>query len=301
MRWSVCVALVFGLPTIPQITETLEKVQKGLGHLHDIDGLDALQASIESTLMTLKADSKTDDEKRMAAQHVQKEILGFKEVLSARQAELQAQTESAGKLQSLAKTDDAAVAANALFADLVAVQDAPMEAQMKVLKSEQYAKLPAAAAVLKMVAGTKTEADEESLASLVGKFLDGHLEEGAVKSPAAKATDQLSAIEGSLMARSKRLQTEVRSMDQAEKARESQTHQGLGLKADAESDGIAKAAKALKFFDKAAHRTFLKSRATKVSEEASLDKAVDAIKHHDIKTVTKILASLKQLDAHPIV
>merc|ERR1719146_613557 len=89
-------------PTIPQITETLEKVQKGLENLHGIDGLDALQADIESTLMTLKAKSKTDDEKRLAAKHVKQE-------------ELQAQTESAGKLQTLSKADDATTLANALF------------------------------------------------------------------------------------------------------------------------------------------------------------------------------------------
>merc|ERR1719359_2718216 len=110
----LCVALAFGLPTIPQITKTLEKVQHGLEHLHDIDGLDALQADIESTLMTLKAKSKTDDEKRMAAKHVEAEIKDFKEVLTARQDELQAQTESAGKLETISHESTA----QTLFADL---------------------------------------------------------------------------------------------------------------------------------------------------------------------------------------
>jgi len=290
----LCVALAFGLPTIPQITQTLEKVQKGLEHLHDIDGLDALQADIESTLMTLKAKSKTDDEKRMAAKHVQQEILQFKEVLSARQEELQAQTESAGRLQSLAKEDSAAATANALFSDLLSVQDAPMPEQLKVLEDKKYAELPATKAVL-----AEPRDDDESLAIKVGHFLDGHHDEP--KSPKKQGADQLAAIEGSLVARSKRLQAEVRSMDSAEKARESQTQSSLGLKAGAETDGIAKAAQALKFFDKAAHRKFLKQRATKVAEEEDLDKAVDAIKRHDIKAVTKMLESLKQLDPHPIV
>ena len=46
--------------------------------------------------------------------------------------------------------------------------------------------------------------------------------------------------------------------------------------ADQESTGIAKAAQALKFFDKAAHRKFLKSRATKVPGEGRDRRAVGA-------------------------
>merc|ERR1719146_220733 len=237
-------------PTIPQITETLEKVQKGL----------------------------------------EAEIKEFKQVLTARQEELQAQTESAGKLETISKTSTA----QTLFADLVDVQDAPMDQQLKVLKEKKYADLPAVKEVLAM----KLD-DGESLALKVGHFMDGHHEEA--KSPTKSTTEQLSAISGSLLARSKRLQAEVKAMDAAEKNREQQTSGALGLKADAESTGIAKAAQALKFFDKAAHRKFLKSRATKVAEEADLDKAVDAIKRHDVKAVTKILDSLKQLDPQPLV
>merc|ERR1719247_442257 len=225
-------------PTIPQITETLEKVQKGLENLHGIDGLDALQADLESTLMTLKA--KTEDEKRLAAKHVQAEIREFKDVLTAKQEELQAQTESAGKLESISHSNTA----QTLFSDLVEVQDAPLAEQMKVLQDKKYADLPATKAVLAL----KLD-DGESLAVKVGHFLDGHHDEA--KSPTKSTTEQLLAIEGSLEARGKRLGAEVKAMDAAEKSRETQTNDALGLKADQESTGIAKAAQALKFFDKA--------------------------------------------------
>merc|ERR1719263_1441102 len=96
-------------PTIPQITETLEKVQK-----------------------------------RLDAKHVQAEIREFKDVLTAKQEELQAQTESAGKLESISHSNTA----QTLFSDLVEVQDAPLAEQMKVLQDKKYADLPATKAVL---------------------------------------------------------------------------------------------------------------------------------------------------------
>jgi len=292
---SLLLALVCAEPTIDQLATALENVQKGLGALPTSpEGMDALQANIASAVATLRSDA-SDEDKRRAAKHAQEEIVEFKSILTARQDELEQQSQGAQKLQAMDAKGIEADTAAALFKQLLTVQDAPMDEQLKLVKSEKYAKLKVAEEVA--ADQEKTGQTTTPLAISVGLFLDGHKESLKKATPVA----QLTAIEGSLEARAKRLDAEVRSMDSAEKAREGQAGKTLDMKGDGISDAIKEAQKSLKFFDKAAHHKFLKQRSTKVHEEADLNDAVAAIKKGDTKAVTKILESLKQLDPHPLI
>jgi hypothetical protein len=293
MRFAL-ITLAAALPSIPQITEALEKVHAGLGALKSSpEGLDSLQADLVKTIMTLKSDAPEKD-KRLAATHVQEEIGEFKQVLVAKQEELAAQSQSAAKLEAMKSAGKAEADANDLFKALMAVQDAPIDQQMAVVKSDEFKELPASKKLL-----NATHAEGDNLALEVGTQMD----HGSADAPPATPKAQLAAIEGSLAARSKRLAAEVSSMDKKEAAREAEAKKSgatnqLGA---AQSDGMKKAEKELKFFDKAAHRRFLKARSTKVAEEKELDEAVGAIKKGDVKEVTKILKDLQAMDPHPIV
>merc|ERR1719379_2300601 len=124
-------------------------------------------------------------------------------------------------------------------------------------------------------------AEGANLAVEVGTELD-HGTEPKPETPKM----QLSAISGSLAARANRLKAEVAAMDKKEAAREAEAKVGeKGAAGAAETGAMEKAAKALKFFDKAAHHRFLKARTTKVAEEKDLDEAVVAIKKGDVKRV----------------
>merc|ERR1719240_2589959 len=140
----------------------------------------------------------------------------------------------------------------------------------------------------------------ESLAEGVNLALEAgtELDHGAPATPKM----QLAAISGSLAARANRLKAEIAAMDKKEAAREAEAKVGeKGAAGAAETGAMEKAAKALKFFDKAAHRRFLKARSTKVAEEKDLDEAVVAIKKGDVKKVTTILHDMQALDPHPII
>lgn len=287
-------AIATAIPTIPQITEALEKVHTGLGALKSSpEGLDALQADLVKTIMKMKSDA-PEKEKRLAASHVQDEIGEFKQVLMAKQEELAAQSQSAAKLEAMKEAGKAAADANDLFKALMPVQDAPIAQQMEVVKSDEFKMLPLAQKLM----AAKHE-DGDNLALEVGTELD----HGSADAPPATPKAQLTAIEGSLSARAKRLAAEVSSMDKKEAAREAEAKKSAAtnLLGAAQSDGMKKAEKELKFFDKAAHRRFLKARSTKVAEEKELEEAVVDIKKGDVKGVTKILKDLSALDPHPIV
>merc|ERR1719240_1533891 len=140
----------------------------------------------------------------------------------------------------------------------------------------------------------------ESLAEGVNLALEAgtELDHGAPATPKM----QLAAISGSLAARANRLKAEIAAMDKKEAAREAEAKTGEKDAAGAAATGaMEKAAKALQFFDKAAHRRFLKARSTKVAEEKDLDEAVGAIKKGDVKKVTQILHEMQALDPHPLV
>merc|ERR1719487_1559760 len=108
-------------------------------------------------------------------------------------------------------------------------------------------------------------AEGANLALEVGTELDHGVT--AEEKPATPKM-QLAAISGSLSARANRLKAEIAAMDKKEAAREAEAQAGeKGALGAAATAGMDKAAKALKFFDKAAHRRFLKTRTTKVAEE----------------------------------
>merc|ERR1719408_345846 len=141
-------------------------------------------------------------------------------------------------------------------------------------------------------------AEGANLALEVGTALD----HGTVEDKPTTPKMQLAAISGSLSARANRLKAEIAAMDKKEASRQAEAQAGeKGAAGAAESAGMEKAAKALKFFDKAAHRRFLKARTTKVAEEKDLDEAVVAIKKGDVKKVTQILHEMQALDPHPII
>jgi len=298
MRWAlpllVASTLRATLPSIPQITETLEKVEKGLGALKSSpEGMDSLQADLKGAIAKLKSDGPSEKDKRLVASHVQQEIEAFKNVLVAKQEELAAQAQSASKLAAMKAEGSVVSDESDLFKALMSVQDAPIKDQLAVVNSSEFRELPIAVKLM-----NETLADGTNLALEVGTELD----HGTAKEAPATPKMQLAAISGSLAARAKRIKAEIDAMDKKEAARELEAKAGeKGAAGAAETDGMEKAAKALKFFDKAAHRRFLKSRSTKVAEEKDLDEAVVAIKKGDVKKVSQILKEMQALDPHPLV
>jgi hypothetical protein len=241
----------------------------------------------------LKSDGPTEKEKRLLASHVQQEIEAFKNVLVAKQEELAAQAKSASQLASMKAAGSVVSDESDLFKALMSVQDAPLKDQLAVVNSSEFRELPIAARLM-----NESLADGVNLALEVGTEMD----HGTAKEQPATPKMQLAAISGSLAARANRLKAEVTAMDKKEAAREAEAQAGeKGATGAAETGAIEKAAKALKFFDKAAHRRFLKARSTKVAEEKDLDEAVVAIKKGDVKKVTTILHDMQALDPHPII
>jgi len=292
--WWALPLLVVSLPSIPQITETLEKVEKGLSALKSSpEGMDSLQDDLKGAIKKLKSDGPSEKEKRLVASHVQQEIEAFKNVLVAKQEELAAQAKSASKLSEMKAAGSVASDESDLFKALMSVQDAPLKDQLAVVNSSEFRELPIAVRLM-----NESLAEGANLALEVGTELDHG------SAPAAPATPkmQLAAISGSLAARANRLKAEIAAMDKKEAAREAEAKTGEKDAAGAAATGaMEKAAKALKFFDKAAHRRFLKARTTKVAEEKDLDEAVVAIKKGDVKKVTQILHEMQALDPHPII
>merc|ERR1719478_1374291 len=133
MRWAFTALLVgarLGLPSIPQITENLEK---GLGALKSSpEGLDSLQADLNAAIIKLKSDGPSEKDKRLVASHVQQEIEAFKNVLVAKQEELAAQAKSASQLAAMKASGNVASEQSDLFKALMAVQDAPLADQLAV-------------------------------------------------------------------------------------------------------------------------------------------------------------------------
>jgi len=297
MRWAFTALLVgarLGLPSIPQITETLEKVEKGLGALKSSpEGLDSLQADLNAAIIKLKSDGPSEKDKRLVASHVQQEIEAFKNVLVAKQEELAAQAKSASQLAAMKASGNMASDESDLFKALMAVQDAPLADQLAVVNSSAFRELPIAARLM-----NESLAEGANLALEVGTAMD----HGSVEAKPTTPKMQLAAISGSLSARANRLKAEIAAMDKKEASREAEAQAGeKGALGAAATAGMDKAAKALKFFDKAAHRRFLKTRTTKVAEEKDLDDAVAAIKKGDVKKVTQILHDMQALDPHPLV
>jgi hypothetical protein len=283
------------LPSIPQITETLEKVEKGLSALKSSpEGMDSLQVDLKAAIAKLKGDTATDEQKRLVAGHVQQEIEAFKNVLVAKQEELAAQAKSASQLASMKASGSVAADESDLFKALMGLQDAPLAEQLAVVNSSEFRELPIAARLM-----NESNKDGANLALEVGTELD----HGGPEDKPTTPKMQLAAISGSLSARANRLKAEIAAMDKKEASRQSEAQageKGASLGA-AETGAMDKAAKALKFFDKAAHRRFLKARTTKVAEEKDLDEAVAAIKKGDVKKVGQILKDMQALDPHPLV
>jgi hypothetical protein len=283
------------LPSIPQITETLEKVEKGLSALKSSpEGMDSLQVDLKAAIAKLKGDTATDEQKRLVAGHVQQEIEAFKNVLVAKQEELAAQAKSASQLASMKASGSVAADESDLFKALMGLQDAPLAEQLAVVNSSEFRELPIAARLM-----NESNKDGANLALEVGTELD----HGGPEDKPTTPKMQLAAISGSLSARANRLKAEIAAMDKKEASRQAEAQageKGASLGA-AETGAMDKAAKALKFFDKAAHRRFLKARTTKVAEEKDLDEAVAAIKKGDVKKVGQILKDMQALDPHPLV
>jgi hypothetical protein len=291
--WWALPLLVVSLPSIPQITETLEKVEKGLSALKSSpEGLDSLQVDLKAAIAKLKSEGPSDQQKRLVASHVQQEIEAFKNVLVAKQEELAAQAKSASQLASMKASGSVASDESDLFKALMSVQDAPLKEQLAVVNSSEFRELPVAVRLM-----NETLAEGANLALEVGTELD----HGTAAAPATPKM-QLAAISGSLAARAHRLEAEISAMDKKEAARQLEAKAGeKGAAGAAETGAMEKAAKALKFFDKAAHRRFLKARSTKVAEEKDLDEAVVAIKKGDVKKVSQILKEMQALDPHPLI
>jgi len=283
------------LPSIPQITETLEKVEKGLSALKSSpEGMDSLQVDLKAAIAKLKGDTATDEQKRLVAGHVQQEIEAFKNVLVAKQEELAAQAQSASKLEKMKAEGSVVSDESDLFKALMGLQDAPLAEQLAVVNSSEFRELPIAARLM-----NESNKDGANLALEVGTELD----HGGPEDKPTTPKMQLAAISGSLSARANRLKAEIAAMDKKEASRQAEAQageKGASLGA-AETGAMDKAAKALKFFDKAAHRRFLKARTTKVAEEKDLDEAVAAIKKGDVKKVGQILKDMQALDPHPLV
>lgn len=293
--WWALPLLVVSLPSIPQITETLEKVEKGLSALKSSpEGMDSLQVDLKAAIAKLKGDTATDEQKRLVAGHVQQEIEAFKNVLVAKQEELAAQAKSASQLASMKASGSVAADESDLFKALMGLQDAPLAEQLAVVNSSEFRELPIAARLM-----NESNKDGANLALEVGTELD----HGGPEDKPTTPKMQLAAISGSLSARANRLKAEIAAMDKKEASRQAEAQageKGASLGA-AETGAMDKAAKALKFFDKAAHRRFLKARTTKVAEEKDLDEAVAAIKKGDVKKVGQILKDMQALDPHPLV
>ena len=169
-----------------------------------------------------------------------------------------------------------------------------MAEQLAVVNSSEFRELPIAARLM-----NESNKDGANLALEVGTELD----HGGPEDKPTTPKMQLAAISGSLSARANRLKAEIAAMDKKEASRQAEAQageKGASLGA-AETGAMDKAAKALKFFDKAAHRRFLKARTTKVAEEKDLDEAVAAIKKGDVKKVGQILKDMQALDPHPLV
>merc|ERR1719440_1554628 len=279
MWWALplLVSSALRLPSILQITETLEKVEKGLGALKSSpEGMDSLQADLKGAIAKLKSDGPSEKDKRLVASHVQQEIEAFKNVLVAKQEELAAQAKSASQLAAMKASGNMASDESDLFKALMAVQDAPLADQLAVVNSSAFRELPIAARLM-----NESLAEGANLALEVGTAMD----HGSVEAKPTTPKMQLAAISGSLSARANRLKAEIAAMDKKEASRQAEAQageKGASLGA-AETGAMDKAAKALKFFDKAAHRRFLKARTTKVAEEKDLDEAVAAIKKGDVK------------------
>jgi hypothetical protein len=293
--WWTLPLLALSLPSIPQITETLEKVEKGLSALKSSpEGMDSLQVDLKAAIAKLKGDTATDEQKRLVAGHVQQEIEAFKNVLVAKQEELAAQAKSASQLASMKASGSVAADESDLFKALMGLQDAPLAEQLAVVNSSEFRELPIAARLM-----NESNKDGANLALEVGTELD----HGGPEDKPTTPKMQLAAISGSLSARANRLKAEIAAMDKKEASRQAEAQageKGASLGA-AETGAMDKAAKALKFFDKAAHRRFLKARTTKVAEEKDLDEAVAAIKKGDVKKVGQILKDMQALDPHPLV
>jgi hypothetical protein len=291
--WWTLPLLALSLPSIPQITETLEKVEKGLSALKSSpDGMDSLQDDLKAAIKKLKSPDAKDEEKRLVASHVQQEIEAFKSVLVAKQEELAAQANSASKLAAMKASGSVASDESDLFKALMSRQDAPVADQLAVVNSSEFRELPIAARLL-----NESLAEGSNLALEVGTELD----HGTAEKPATPKM-QLAAISGSLAARANRLKVEVAAMDKKEASRELEAQAGeKGALSAAATGAMDKAAKELKFFDKAAHRRFLKARTTKVAEEKDLDEAVAAIKKGDVKKVGQILKEMQAMDPHPLI
>merc|ERR1719478_2027119 len=168
MRWAFTALLVgarLGLPSIPQITENLEK---GLGALKSSpEGLDSLQVDLKAAIAKLKSDGPSDKDKRLVASHVQQEIEAFKNVLVAKQEELAEQAKSADKLASMKAAGSVAADNSDLFKALMSVQDAPLKDQLAVVNSSEFRELPIAVKLM-----NETLAEGVNLALEVGTELD---------------------------------------------------------------------------------------------------------------------------------
>merc|ERR1719395_245556 len=184
--WWALPLLVVSLPSIPQITETLEKVEKGLSALKSSpEGMDSLQDDLKGAIKKLKSDGPSDKEKRLLASHVQQEIEAFKNVLVAKQEELAAQAKSASQLASMKASGSVTSDESDLFKALMAVQDAPIAEQLAVVNSSEFRELPIAARLM-----NESLAEGANLALEVGTELD----HGAPAAAAATPKMQLAAI-----------------------------------------------------------------------------------------------------------
>lgn len=268
---------------VQHLREKLETMATGLGSMLEAkDGTlsklkvaPALQSFLKQLRTTLKETKDMKDTSK-----AMKSLTDAQAGIASLVKDMTAQQEAIMK-------EDEAQKESLLLGVLMTKQKEPMEQQVQILKSPDFASLPVVKALLE-------KHDEKTpLFAQAGDWLDSKGKHVKAQAPQDKKA-VLATIEASLQKR-------VDALEKSEKEGEARHSKAMKELAKKQKTAAKKDAQRLKRVAKREERQFKKWYAMEHRDLTSMRQAVDAVKHGDMKALQKvqdaIKASLKQMQS----